>query len=117
MGAFGLVLQLLLTVPQISTGESSAAALAQLSGLTGQEHALCAGVDDHGGDGPGQACPDCAGLCCHLGQFVATYVPPRPEIVALYERRSAALSLPPRIETVAPTPSLERRPRGPPSTV
>jgi hypothetical protein len=117
MGAFGLVLQLVFAVPPISTGESSAAPLAKLSDLAGQDHALCAGVDDHGRDGPGQACPDCTGLCCHLGQLVAAYLPPRPEIVALYERRSTALALPPRIETVAPTPSLESRPRGPPSTV
>jgi hypothetical protein len=117
MGAFGLVLQLVLAVPQMSAAESSATALAQLSDLTGQEHALCAGVDDHGRDGSGQACPDCTGLCCHLGQLVAAYFPPRPEIIALYQRGSTTLALPPSIETVAPAPCLESRPRGPPSTV
>ena len=114
-GVLALVLQFALAAPHIAVASDGASAVAELAALTGEHLVLCA--DAQGGShSPAQHDADCSGLCCHLGQHLATALPPAIAVSGAVTRRSA--ELPPVPSSAAPDEKhfSNAQPRGPPAS-
>jgi hypothetical protein len=112
-GALALIVQFALAAPHLAVASDSA--VAELAALTGEHLVLCA--DAQGGShSPAQHEADCSGLCCHLGQQLATALPPAIAVSGAVTRRSA--ELPPVPSSAAPDEKhfSNAQPRGPPAS-
>jgi hypothetical protein len=115
-GALAFVLQLVLAPAHVASAQSGDTAIAELSALTGEHLALCAGAADDQGDAPTHSTGDC-GQCCRLGPESAASLPPPIVIIAVIPHVGRALPLPAQSASAPQTRYAAAQPRGPPSPV
>jgi hypothetical protein len=121
-GAAALILQLFLAplhLPLLHQASASpeSAALAELAALTGEHNVLCADAGDEHSGIPSHDDADCPGLCCHLGQGLALFLPPPPSSPAILVSRSVDIRFVQAVSLHFGAHPRSAQPRGPPSSV
>jgi hypothetical protein len=114
LGALAFVLQLVFAPAHVALSEPGHAAIAELSALTGEHLALCAGAADDQGGAPTHSNGDC-GQCCRLGPEFAASLPPPIVIAAVKPNVGRALPLKAQSASAPQTRYAAAQPRGPPS--